>query len=130
VSCDPIFARAGDAFPLLVQHRAKAAPGQPVDSGAPVSLVGLESRAEFQDSTGRTLLTLSEGAGLTTAGVDGDHTVRFRVTATQTLALAPPAGMGRHDVNLALRVFDPADEDGTSRTIGDWAVTVRAREVA
>jgi hypothetical protein len=131
MSCDPIFARAGDALPLLFDYRLPPEQGQSPDEGDPVPLTGLESRAEFRDRTSNAvLLTLTEGAGLTTAGPDGENTIALLATATQTLALAPPPGVPRWDVNLAIRVFDPLDIAGTSRTIVDATVTVRALEVS
>ena len=131
MSCDPIFARAGDALPLLFEYRMPPAQGQSPDEGEPVPLTGLQSRAEFRTRPeNKVLLTLTEGAGLTTAGPDGSHTIALLATATQTLQLAPPDGTPRWDVNLAIRVFDPLDIAGTSRTIVDATVTVRALEVS
>jgi hypothetical protein len=131
MSCDPVLARAGDALPLLFEYRLPPAQGQSPDEGEPVPLTGLQSRAEFRTKdNAAVLLTLTEGAGLTTAGPDGAHTIALLATATQTLALAPPSGALRWDVNLAIRVFDPLDVAGTSRTIADATVTVRALEVS
>ncbi len=131
MSCDPIFARAGDALPLLLEYRMPPAQGQPPDEGEPVPLTGLQSRAEFRTRPdNKVLLTLTEGAGLTTAGPDGSHTIALLAATTHTLQLAPPAGTPRWDVNLAIRVFDPLDIAGTSRTIVDATVTVRALEVS
>lgn len=131
MSCDPIFARAGDALPLVLDYRMPPEQGQSPDEGTPVPLTGLQARAEFRNrATNAVLLTLTEGAGLTTAGSEGANTIALLATATQTLALAPPAGTPRWDVNLAVRVFDPLDIAGTSRTIADETVTVRALEVS
>lgn len=131
MSCEPFFARAGDALPRLFEYRLKPPQGLPPEEGEPVPLTGLQSRAEFRTKDNETvLLTLTEGAGLTTAGPEGAHTIAMLATATQTLALAPPSGSLRWDVNLAIRVFDPLDVVGTSRTIADATVTVRALEVS
>jgi hypothetical protein len=130
MSCTSLLARAGDALPLLFEYRMPPAQGQAPDEGTPVPLTGLQSRAEFRrKDTGQVLLTLTEGAGLTTAGAEGAHTIELIATTTQTLALAPPSGAPRWDVNLAIRVFDPTDIPGTSRTIVDATVTTRALEV-
>jgi hypothetical protein len=131
MSCDPVFARAGDALPLILEYRMPPAQGQAADAGDPVPLNGLQSRAEFRrKDSNAVLLTLTEGAGLTTAGPEGAHTIALLADATQTLALAPPGGSAKWDVNLAIRVFDPLDVAGTSRTIVDATVTVRALEVS
>lgn len=131
MSCEQILARAGDALPLVLEYRMEPALGQTPDDGEPVPLTGLQSRAEFRNrSTNAVLLTLSEGAGLTTAGAEGAHTIALLATATETLMLAPPVGSARWDINLAVRVFDPLDIPGTSRTIVDSTVTVRALEVS
>ena len=131
MSCDPIMARAGDALPLLFEYRMPPAQGLPPDEGEPVPLTGLQSRAEFRTKDNASvLLILTEGAGLTTAGPEGAHTIAMLATASQTVTLAPPSGLLRWDVNLAVRVFDPLDVAGTSRTIADATVTVRALEVS
>lgn len=131
MSCDPGFARAGDALPMVIEYRRPPAQGQAPDQGDPVPLTGLQSRAEFRrKDTNAVLLTLTEGSGLTTAGPEGAHTIALLATTTQTLALAPPGGVAKWDVNLAIRVFDPLDVPGTSRTIVDAPISVRALEVS
>lgn len=131
MSCDPMFARAGDAMPLVFEYRMKPEQGQAPEDGTPVPLTGKQARAEFRSrGTNAVLLTLTEGAGLTTAGPEGAHTIELLATTTQTLALAPPAGTPRWEVNLAVRVFDPLNVAATSQTIVDTTVTVRALEVS
>lgn len=121
MSCDLMHLRAGDSFTALIRYRK---------NGVDVPLTGLQSRAEFRDRARRTLLLLTEGAGLVTAGAEGANTIRVRATATQTLDLAPGAGQGQYEVNLAVRVFDPADVPGTTKTLCDLVVVVMEQEVS
>lgn len=122
MSCPVFSARAGDRFTVLIRYRLK--------NGADVPLTGLQARAEFRDAQRRTLLLLTEGAGLITAGAEGDNTIRVRASAVQTLDLAPSAGQPSHAVNLAVRVFDPADVANTTETMCDLTVVVSEQEVS
>lgn len=121
MSCAVFSARAGDVFTVLILYRL---------NGVDVPLTGLQARAEFRDAQRRTLLLLTEGAGLTTAGAEGDNTIRVRASAVETLALAPSAGQASHAVNLAVRVFEPADVANTTQTICDLTVVVSEQEVS
>lgn len=121
MSCDPIYIRAGDRFSLLIRYR---------HNGLDVPLNGMDARAEFRDSHRRTLLLLTEGDGLVTAGAEGDNTIRVSASALQTLDLAPSIGQASHPVNLAVRVFDPDDVANTTETICDLTVVVGEQEVS
>jgi hypothetical protein len=123
MSCDPIYIRAGDSLGLLWLDYVESE-----DDDAPnVPLPGTHSIVEFRVG-GKVLLTLTEGAGITTVQADGQ--LVFNATATQTSALAPPLGVLAHDVNLAWRNYTPGSEETNSQTLADLTVTVKAQEVA
>lgn len=123
MSCDPIYIRAGDSLGTLRLDYVK----KDTDDAPNVALPGSHSIVEFRAS-GRVLLTLTEGAGITTLQADGR--LVFNATATQTAMLAPPAGMNAHEVNLAWRNYTPASEETNSETLADLTVIVLAQEVA
>lgn len=123
MSCDPIYIRAGDSLGWLridyVTEDSDDAPNTP--------LPGTHSIVEFR-AGGVVLLTLTEGAGVTSVQADGQ--LLFNATATQTEALAPPLGTLAHEVNLAWRNYTPASEETNSQTLADLTVIVQAKEVA
>jgi hypothetical protein len=121
--CDPIYIRAGDSLGWLridyVDSDADDAPNK--------ALPGTHSIVEFR-AGGKVLLTLTEGAGVTSVQDDGQ--LIFNATATQTEALAPPLGTLAHEVNMAWRNYTPASEETNSQTLADLTVIVQAKEVA
>jgi hypothetical protein len=123
MSCDPIYIRAGDSENTLRLDYVEA----DTDDAPNVPLPASSSRVEFRVRN-ETVLTLNEGAGITTLQSEGR--LVFGMTATQTEALAPPPGFLSHEVNLAWRCFDPANENTNSQTLADLTVIVLAKEVS
>jgi hypothetical protein len=123
MSCDPIYIRAGDSLGWLRLDYVEA----DTDDAPNVPLPGSRSIVEFR-AGGKVLLTLSEGAGITSVQDDGQ--LVFNATATQTEALAPPLGTLAHEVNLAWRNYQPGSEETNSQTLADLAVIVQAKEVS
>ncbi len=123
MSCDPIYIRAGDSLGDLRLDYVE----EDTDDAPNVPLPGSHSIVQFRVGA-QVLLTLTEGAGITTLQADGR--LVFGATATQTAQLAPPAGRNAHEVNLAWRNYAPASEETSSQTLADLTVIVLAQEVA